>query len=109
MLRFYLDEHVPAAVAKGLRWRKIDVKSTAEAGLLGADDEKQLEFAIAESRVIFTNDADFLRMAANGREHCGIVYCHPAKSDIGESIRLLTLMNDCLEANEMKNVVEYLS
>ena len=80
MLRFYLDEHVSTAVAKGLRWRQIDVKTSAEAGLLAIPDSQQLEFAKQESRVIFTNDADFLRMAAEGIEHCGIVYCHGGRT-----------------------------
>ncbi len=34
--------------------------------MLGASDEEHLAFALAEGRVIFTQDADFLRLAAEG-------------------------------------------
>ena len=32
-MRFHLDEHVPHAIAEGLRRRGIDVTTTVEAGL----------------------------------------------------------------------------
>ena len=108
MLRFHLDEHVPHAVANGLRRRRIDVTTTTEAGLLGADDEAHVAFALRESRVIFTNDRDFLRLAASGAAHAGIVYCPPADSRIGEIIRYLALMHECLDPEDMMNHVEYL-
>jgi len=40
-VKFYLDEHVPPAVARGLRLRGIDVQTTQEARMLGANDEAQ--------------------------------------------------------------------
>ncbi len=61
-MRFHLDEHVDHAVAHGLRQRGIDVTTTTDAGLLGVSDEHHLEHALAASRVIFTQDADFLRL-----------------------------------------------
>ena len=87
MLRFHLDEHVPHAVAHGLRRRQIDVTTTTDAGLLGAGDEEHVAFAFRENRVIFTNDRDFLRLAASGAAHAGIVYCPPEDSRIGDVIR----------------------
>lgn len=53
-VKFYTDEHVARAVANGLRERGVDVVTTSEAGLLGASDEKHLEYASAEGRVVFT-------------------------------------------------------
>jgi len=53
-IRFHLDENVPSAVAEGLRRRGIDVTTTPDAGLMGATDEVQASFALAEGRVIFT-------------------------------------------------------
>ncbi|MCP4113138.1 MAG: hypothetical protein GY749_47680 [Desulfobacteraceae bacterium] len=44
-IKFYLDEHVSKAIAKGLRRRGIDVITVVEAGLLGATDEEHLERA----------------------------------------------------------------
>ena len=108
MLRFHLDEHVPHAIAHGLARRQIDVTTTTTAGLLNATDEAHLEFAFRETRVIFTNDADFLRLAAAGVPHAGIVYCPPDESRIGDIVRYLALMNDCLEPDDVANQIEFL-
>ncbi len=71
-IRFHLDEHVDHAIAEGLRRRGIDCTTTADVGLLGADDPDQLAFAKAQKRVLFSNDSDFLRIHHQGVEHCGI-------------------------------------
>ena len=106
-IRFYLDEHVPKAVAKGLRRRGIDVTTVVEAALRGATDEDHLERAKSENRVIFTQDDDFVRLHAAGNEHSGIVYAHQSKA-IGALISGLLLIYHALEAEEMINHVEYL-
>jgi predicted nuclease of predicted toxin-antitoxin system len=72
-VRFYLDEHVPFAVSIGLRLRGVDVLTVQEAGLSGASDEAHLALAVAEKRVIFTQDEDFLTLAAQGAAHAGVV------------------------------------
>jgi hypothetical protein len=41
-VKFYLDEHVPRAVARALRQRGVDVIRAQEAGMLGATDEEHL-------------------------------------------------------------------
>ena len=61
-IRYHLDEHIDFAVAQGLRRRGIDVTTTADAGFLGADDPDHIAFAVANGRVIFSNDSDFLRL-----------------------------------------------
>ena len=38
-IRYFTDEHVATAIAKGLRKRGIDVLTVSEANLLGTDDE----------------------------------------------------------------------
>jgi predicted nuclease of predicted toxin-antitoxin system len=45
-----------------LRRRGIDVTTTPEAGLISATDEVQAAYALAECRVIITQDRDFLRL-----------------------------------------------
>jgi len=45
-LRFHLDEHIPFALADELRRRGVDVTTTADAGLLGAEDESHVEYAL---------------------------------------------------------------
>lgn len=108
MLRFHLDEHVSHAIARALQRRGIDVTTTTDAGLLGADDDEQLAFALSEQRVIMTHDADFLVAAAKSAHHAGIAYCPPDSHSIGHMVRCLCLMNDCLEPHEMFGKVEFL-
>lgn len=108
MLRFHLDEHVAHAVAHGLRLRQIDVTTTTDAGLLSAPDGDHLDFALKENRVVFTNDSDFLRLAAEGRHHAGIVYSAPEASSLGDIIRHLALMSDCLKADDVVDRIEFL-
>jgi len=55
-IRFHLDENCSHAIAAGLRRRGIDVTTTPDVGLLGAVDEDQLAYCLAESRVIFSSD-----------------------------------------------------
>lgn len=62
-VRIYTDESVPVAIAAGLRRRGVDAFSALEADNLGLTDEAQLAFAARERAVIFTHDADFLRLA----------------------------------------------
>lgn len=107
-MRFHLDEHVAHAVAEGLRKRGIDVTTTADASLLHASDDQHLAYALRENRVIFTQDRDFLRLDADGVQHAGIVYCRHGKRTIGQIIRHLCLMHDCLDSDEMAGRVEYL-
>lgn len=108
MLRFHIDEHVPHAIARGLRRRQIDVTTTTDAELIGASDEQQVAYGLRERRVIFTNDSDFLRIAAAGIAHAGIVYCSPAATSIGEVIRHLALLHECLTAEEFANRIEFI-
>ncbi|MBC7855575.1 MAG: DUF5615 family PIN-like protein [Pirellulaceae bacterium] len=109
MLRFHLDEHIAHAVAHGLRQRQIDVTTTTDAGLLSAPDEDHLDFALRENRVVFTNDSDFLRLVADGRHHAGMVYCPPEASSIGDVVRYLASMHDCLSPDDVAGKIEYLS
>ncbi|MCS3749330.1 precorrin-6B methylase 1 [Salinibacter ruber] len=40
-VRFYLDEHIPSAVAEGLRQRGIGVRTLVEMDRLGARDARR--------------------------------------------------------------------
>jgi predicted nuclease of predicted toxin-antitoxin system len=105
-IRFHLDEHVDPAVAAGLRARGIDVTTPQELSLLGDDDPFVLAHATAGGRVLFTEDADFLRLNAAGTPHAGIAYCHQQTRSIGEIVRGLTLIWQVLEPDEMSGKVE---
>lgn len=107
-IRFHLDEHVPHAVADGLRRLGVDVTTTTDAGLLGADDVAQLAFGTTDQRVIFTEDDDFLTLAAQGVEHAGLVYCHQNTRSIGQIVRALELVWEVYEPAEMANRIEFI-
>ena len=108
MIRFHLDQHVSSAVARGLRLRGVDVTTTHEAGLQDAMDLAHIEYALRERRVIFTQDDDFLRHHQAGVIHAGIVYSKQGARSVGEIVRYLKLMHDCLDEGEMAGNVEYL-
>jgi predicted nuclease of predicted toxin-antitoxin system len=107
-MRFHLDENVNLAVARALELRGIDVTTSVEAALLGESDEQHIEFAGRESRVIFTQDADYLQWHRQGMPHAGIVYTPKGTKSIGDIVEFLCLLNDCVESHEMQNLVEYL-
>lgn len=107
-IRFHLDEHVPHAVADGLRRLGIDVTTTTDAGLLGATDAEQMAYGLAQSRVIFTEDDDLLALAAAGTAHAGIAYCQQHTRSIGQIIRGLELIWEVYEPEEMRNRIEFM-
>ncbi len=107
-IRFHLDENVPSAIAEGLWRRGINATTTPQAGLLGANDEKQLDFAHSEDRVLVTCDTDFLRLDDQGVPHAGIAYSPKGKRSIGDFLHGLIMIAECLEADDMRNHVEYL-
>jgi len=106
-IKFHLDQHVSAAVARGLRRRGIDVTTTAEANLQDADDTDHLDFALAEGRVVFTMDSDFLRFHHQEMRHAGIVFCRPGTRSIGEIVHFLELLHFCVEPDEMVGELQY--
>jgi hypothetical protein len=82
-IRFHLDEHISDSIAADLRRRGVNVTTTADAGLAGADDATQLAFAASAGR--------------------------PQQSlSIGEMLPNLTLIYDLLSEEEMSNRIEYL-
>lgn len=106
-VRYFMDEHVAGAIASALRKRGVDVLTVAEAGLLGAEDEDLLAFVREEQRVIVTQDRDFLQLAAREASHPGVVYA-PQECSIGEMVRMLDLLFQVSDAEEMEGRVEYI-
>lgn len=106
-IRYHMDEHVPTAVTRGLRARGVDVVTAEGSGLLAASDEEHLAQAATQGRVIFTQDADFLRLHTKGRSHAGI-FCAHQQTPIGDVIRGLMLIYRVLEPRDMHNHVEFL-
>ncbi|MEM9276366.1 MAG: DUF5615 family PIN-like protein [Cyanobacteria bacterium P01_F01_bin.143] len=107
-IKFHLDENVSNAIAQGLRRRGIDVTTTPEVGLIGASDEEQLQFALSQGRVIFTQDDDFLKLHQKVFSHPGITYCRQRSRSIGEIINSLTLLWELVEPQEIRTKIEFL-
>jgi uncharacterized protein with PIN domain len=77
-LKLLLDEMYSPRLAEALRVAGIDASTVAELGLAGAADPEVLAAAIAEERVLLTeNVADFTRISAElliaGRHHPGVL------------------------------------
>lgn len=75
---------------------------------MGRPDEQHVIFAIQQKRVIFTQDADFLRLDNAGISHNGIVYCRPNSRSIGQIVRRLTLVWEYLDLEDMRGRVEFI-
>jgi predicted nuclease of predicted toxin-antitoxin system len=107
VIRFHLDENSDPRIAAGLRLHGVGVTSTPDAGLLGATDQEQLAYAVAQGRVIITQDVDFLRIAATGQEHPGIVFYNAQVRSVGQVVRYALLIWEQCEPEEIRNRVEY--
>jgi predicted nuclease of predicted toxin-antitoxin system len=77
-IRFHLDEHCDPAIAAGLRLHRVDVTTTPDAGLLSAEDEEHIAYALDAGRVIFTQDEDFLRLDTEGMDRSARM-CPPVR------------------------------
>lgn len=106
----YLDEDVDVLVARLLRARAFTVRTTLEAGRLGATDEEQLAYASAHGLVMLThNGRDFENLhrqwESETRNHCGILIA-TRRSPYELAQRLLKLLNQ-LSADEFHNQLFY--
>jgi hypothetical protein len=110
-IELYLDEDVDVLVTDLLRARGFVADTTRDAGLLGAGDAAQLEFAAQNGYALFThNRDDFETLARNyfstGQSHYGIII---AVRRLPHQIvrRLLIILNQ-VTADEMRNDIRYI-
>jgi hypothetical protein len=68
---------------------------------------EQLKFAHETGRVLVTQDADFLRLHADGIGHSGIAFFRQGKTT-SDILRMLILLFDLLTAEEITGRVEFL-
>jgi len=111
-LRLYFDHHVPRAIAVGIRQQGIDVLTTEADGTADRDDEFLLQRATELGRVVFTQDRDFLVLAADWqqarREFPGMVSAHQLRITIGAAIHDLALIASLMNPDDIRNRVEFL-
>jgi hypothetical protein len=112
-IKLYLDEDtISHALIQALRSRAIDVLTAAEAGLLGASDEAQLETATSFGRALVTfNTQDFAKLHTlymqAGRHHTGIIVAD--QLPVGPLLRRLLRLLNTHTAEDMRDWLEYLS
>jgi hypothetical protein len=107
----YLDEHIQAALAQGLRVRGVDVLTTQEAGNISLDDEGQLRFAVTQGRSLLSyNKRHFAKLhydwMAAGRNHSGIILSDQLAAGI--VLRRLMKLYFSLTREQLENRLEYL-
>jgi predicted nuclease of predicted toxin-antitoxin system len=107
-----MDEHVPWAITAGLRHRGVDVMTAQEDKREESEDEELLDRAGVLARVLFTQDQDFLAIAAGrlqaGVPFAGIIFAHQEGPSYGDCVRDLELMAGASKAEEYANRIEYL-
>lgn len=107
-----MDVHVQRAVTAGLRARGVDVLTAQEDGAERLDDLALLRRAAELGRVLFTQDEDFLELAAalqaEGTGFPGIIYAHQERVSIGTCIQDLQLMAVAMDPAEISGCVQYL-
>ncbi len=110
-IRLYLDEDVSSLVAKLLRSRGFEVRTTAEAGQLGRSDAEQLSYAAENKLTLVThNRIHFEQLAADyfasSRKHAGVIIA-VRRRDPELTRRLLKILN-YVAADEIEDQVLYI-
>ena len=111
-LSFYMDVQVPAAITEGLARRGIDVLTSQDDGTRETDDDLLLQKAATLSRILVTQDEDFLRIAAEwqrgGRFFAGLVFAPQQGPSIGRCIEDLHLIAECVQTEEIASRVVFI-
>jgi len=108
----YMDVHVPRVLTDALRRRGLDVLTSQEDGTAREDDAALLARATELGRVPFSQDQDFLRLAAewqrDSRPFPGILFTAQQGVSLGRLAADLELLLTCCEPEELRDRVTYL-
>ncbi len=114
-IALYTDEDITSELAPALRERGFEAQSAAEAGLLRADDARQLAYASTQGFTVLTcNASHFLMLArqyaAAGQAHAGIIISSEqySRRRFGELLRMILRVMNTLTVDDMRNAVVYL-
>jgi hypothetical protein len=88
------------AIAEQLKRRGIDVITVRDLDMLGDEDINHLERAASDGRVLCTHDTDYIDLAAEGKQH---------KRSVGDWVAFLELVHGVYDAEDMHNLIEYVS
>jgi hypothetical protein len=107
-----MDVHVHRAIVEGLRLRGVDVLTAQENDAARLSDADLLDRATMLNRVLFSQDEDLLREAAQtqrqGTAFSGVIYAHQLKVTSGQCVTDLELIARLGEPEEFASWVEYL-
>ena len=107
-----MDVHVPDSVTRGLRRRQVDVLTSQEDDTRTLNDEDLLNRASVLDRLLFTQDADLLRIAQERQElgvpFSGVAFSSQFGVSIGQLVDDLALLAKCCDSDELANRVTYL-
>lgn len=110
-LAVFMDVHVPASVSEGLRRRQIDVRTAQEDASGRMSDDDLLARATTLGRVLLTQDADFLEIAARWQRQdsgfYGILFV-PQSTPIGRIVADAELCLTGMTADEFRNHLVHL-
>ena len=111
-IALYLDQHVPRAIAVGLRLRGVDVLTAYEDGASELTDRELLDRAATLDRTLFSQDDDLLAEAARRQEagvpFNGVVYAHQLQVSIGACIRDLEIIALAGEPEDLRGHILFL-
>ena len=112
MIKLYLDENVPEAIAVELRLRGHDIRTVKDAGRKGISDIDQLKYATSEDRTIFTfNVADFYKIhtefVKKEINHSGIIFSK--QLPIGTVVKALSKLLSFINSKDLQNNTIWLS
>ena len=111
-LQFFFDQHVPRAIALGLRLKDVDVVTAAEDGAAEPDDSALMDRASGLGRILVSFDSDLLaeanrRRQAN-RHFSGLVFAHPLRVPVGVCVNDLELIAKSGTPEDIRDSVLYL-
>ncbi len=109
-MKLFLDENISPLHARELRAEGYDAVGVVEAGLSGANDERVLEFATTEDRILVTLDADFANVLRFSSENTpGVVRLRrrsPTERVIRDTLRKALLLLKNVELKGQLAIVE---
>jgi hypothetical protein len=104
------------SLVQALRARDVDVITALDADLVEADDERQLDFATSQQRILYSfNVGDFYRLhtvrltQGQSKSHAGIILSQQQHYSVGEQMRRFLRLIAEVPAEEMNNRIEFLS
>ena len=113
LIRLYLDEDsMDLVLVEALRARGIDILTVQEVGTQGYSDEKQLDWATQQERVLYShNIADFCRLHSKwielGKIHRGIALMQQ-DTTIGDQVRGIASLIYAKRSEEMVSQLLFL-